>query len=266
MKTIYKFTFITFLSAFASCSVFEDRSGCPNIMNVTIDERQEERPSIMGRKTTVTLRNAGGGDGFRSTFTPSDYPSGYGIVVPKGTYSVSLVSCAGDSIIEKDAVRTSGGKEADSLFVNCIQTDCLGEETFLKALLFKQFTTLKVFLSNLPASRPSLWVESSWNGLEMYTLNPVKGDYGCWMREIPDGPYEARVPRCGGGPLTVRIGGTGNSSPEVSYDIYDEIVARGFDWNAASLSDITLTLDYLTGKVLSLTIICWDETLIETEI
>ena len=267
MKTVLKYTFLTLLSAFASCSVLEDRSECPNIVNVSIDDRQEERPSLMRKEVTVTLKSAGGEDGFRSSFTPSEYPAGYGMVVPKGTYIISLVSGVNTSNIERNLVRFNEEKEADSLFVNCIKADCQGEETFLKALLFKQFASLKVILSNLPENnRPPLWVKSGWNGLDIYSLSPEKGDYGCRMRELPDDSYEARIPRSGGGPLTVTIGDDGQTDSPVSHDISGAILERGFDWKARNLSDITVTLDYLTGTVQSLTIICWDETLIETEI
>ena len=268
MKTVFQFAFLTILSAFASCSVLEDRSECPNIVNVSIDDRQEERPALMKRKATVTLRSIGGDDGFRSSFTPSDYPAGYGMLVPKGSYNMSLVSGADAASIVRDAVRFTGGKEADSLFVTCLIADCLGEETFLKALLFKQFSTLRIILSNLPENvSPQVSVDSGWNGLNIFSLDPVTGGYVCRMREQGGGIYEARIPRSGGGPLNISIGeGDGMSGEKISYDIFDAIVSMGYDWKAPSLSDITVTLDYMTGTVQTLTVIGWDETLIEAEI
>ena len=180
---------------------------------------------------------------------------------------MSLVSGVGGASIESDAVRFDRGKEADSLFVNCIEADCLGEETFLKALLFKQFSTLKVILTNVPDnSQPPVWVESGWNGLDIYSLEALEGGYLCRMRGLPDKSYEARLPRCGGGPLTIRIGSESSTDSPLSYDIFDAITAGGYDWKAASLSDITVTLDYMTGSIQTLTVIGWDETLIETEI
>ena len=250
-----------------SCSVLEDRRECPGNLNLSIDKMQDHRSALIQKPVFVTVRGIGEQRGFRSVFMPSEYPDGFGMVVPKDSYMVSLVSGADTGLQYPELVGTLFGQEADSLFVSCQRADCLEEETYLSALLFKQFATLTLNLSNIPEqSDPELYIYSNWNGTRLFSQEPVQGKFMARMRNIAQSSFQIRLPRQGGGPLEVVIHEKGQSEPYVEYDISDAIREKGFDWNARSLGDMTLTLDYARGIVESLEISNWEELTFETEI
>ena len=214
----------------SSCSVKEDRSGCPCWMTVDLSDVAESRwksPKVQScteyQEVTkspesrqhiaesVVLRLRGNSDedevgySYQVTETVKPDVGALEYEVPRGSVGVSAVALGNeipgqagyDGIIgyDGDEIRIPVGEQMDSLygFFKMYHTRC--ESVLCDVDLHKEFCTVSFTLGDEGYSSPyDIEVWGNVAGVSAWDLMPVKGDF----RYAPvqkNGVYQVRVPR-----------------------------------------------------------------------
>lgn len=217
-----------FLLAVVSCSVKEDRSGCPCILSLyTSDAARKGVLAEVWNKDFV--RVAGG----------MTEGTGLDLEVPRGELVVTACSGLSSCGVFGGVVSIPGGGEMDELLSCRAEIDCSGEVASHILFLHKQYASVCVRIVNFPEAPPYLPVRVLGNisGFDLRTGLPVPGEYSYLPPGLPDGSVEFRIPRQTDGSLVLQI--AGRDLP------IGEIIGRsGYDWNEADLDDIYVWLDY----------------------
>lgn len=268
----------------SSCSIKEDRDGCPCWMTVDLSDVAESRwnspevqSSIEHRDVTkslksrsnvaenVLLRLRGNSDEdainyeYQVTEEVKVSSGALEYEVPRGAVGVSAVALGreipGQAGYDGDEIRIPVGEQMDSLygFFKMYHTRC--ESVLCDVELHKEFCTVSFTLGEEGYSSPyDIEVWGNVAGVSAWDLMPVKGEF----RYAPvqrNGVYQVRVPRQ-----------EDNSLEMVMLDDDDivdrlplgEYIARGgYDWTAEDLADVNVALD-LEMQLVMITVSGWD--------
>ena len=210
----------------SSCSIKEDRDGCPcwmtvdlsdvaesrwkspemqsNIEHQDITKSPESRPNVVGN---VLLRLSGNSDEdaveyeYQMTEAVRADAGTLEYEVPRGSVGVSVIGMPdrvghdGIAGYDGDEIRIPVGEQMDSLygFFNMYHTRC--ESVLCDVELHKEFCTVSFTLGEEGYSSPyDIEVWGNVAGVSAWDLIPVQGDF----RYAPvqkNGVYQVRVPR-----------------------------------------------------------------------
>lgn len=268
----------------SSCSIKEDRDGCPCWMTVDLSDVAESRwksPEVQSNiehqdvtkspescsnvAENVLLRLRGNSDEdaveyeYQMTEAVRADAGTLEYEVPRGSVGVSAVAFSrrvtGRADNDRDEIRIPVGEQMDSLygFFKMYHTRC--ESVLCDVDLHKEFCTVSFTLGDEGYSSPyDIEVWGNVAGVSAWDLMPVKGDF----RYAPvqkNGVYQVRVPRQ-----------EDNSLEMVMLDDDDivdrlplgEYIARsGYDWTAEDLADVNVALDLEMQQVM-ITVSGWD--------
>ena len=218
--------FVMWMLFLSSCSIKEDRDGCPcwmtvdlsdvaesrwkspemqsNIEHQDITKSPESRPNVVGN---VLLRLSGNSNedevdyAFKMTETVNTEVGALEYEVPRGSIGVSVIEMPdrvghdGIAGYDGDEIRIPVGEQMDSLygFFNMYHTRC--ESVLCDVELHKEFCTVSFTLGEEGYSSPyDIEVWGNVAGVSAWDLIPVQGDF----RYAPvqkNGVYQVRVPR-----------------------------------------------------------------------
>ena len=268
----------------SSCSIKEDRDGCPCWMTVDLSDVAESRwksPEVQSNiehqdvtkspesrsnvAENVLLRLRGNSDEdainyeYQVTEEVKVSSGALEYEVPRGAVGVSAVALGreipGQAGYDGDEIRIPVGEQMDSLygFFKMYHTRC--ESVLCDVELHKEFCTVSFTLGEEGYSSPyDIEVWGNVAGVSAWDLMPVKGEF----RYAPvqrNGVYQVRVPRQ-----------EDNSLEMVMLDDDDivdrlplgEYIARGgYDWTAEDLADVNVALD-LEMQLVMITVSGWD--------
>ena len=210
----------------SSCSVKEDRSGCPcwmtvdlsdvaesrwkspemqsNIEHQDVTKSPESRPNVAAN---VLLRLRGNSDedevdyAFKMTETVNTEVGALEYEVPRGSIGVSVIEKpdrVGHDVIagyDGDEIRIPVGEQMDSLygFFKMYHTRC--ESVLCDVDLHKEFCTVSFTLGDEGYSSPyDIEVWGNVAGVSAWDLMPLEGDFR-FAPSPEDGVYRVRVPR-----------------------------------------------------------------------
>lgn len=224
-----------------SCSVKEDRTPCPGLLEIGLD-------SCLAVTTGVRLDgwNASG-DLFSCRSELSERGGNTErFAVPKG----ELGYCAWCGV-ERYGEDVRGlryeiptGRQAEPLWA-CARTGLLmqGERLRSEAALHRQHCLLTLRLSGFQDARlPGLLVTvgSGTSGMDLRDLSPIAGTFRVSGSPDAEGAISFLIPRQGYGDLRAEVYDEGRLSS--SADLSAALDTMGYDWTAEDLGDITLTL------------------------
>ena len=218
--------FVMWMLFLSSCSIKEDRDGCPcwmtvdlsdvaesrwkspemqsNIEHQDITKSPESRPNVVGN---VLLRLSGNSDEdaveyeYQMTEAVRADAGTLEYEVPRGSVGVSVIGMPdrvghdGIAGYDGDEIRIPVGEQMDSLygFFNMYHTRC--ESVLCDVELHKEFCTVSFTLGEEGYSSPyDIEVWGNVAGVSAWDLIPVQGDF----RYAPvqkNGVYQVRVPR-----------------------------------------------------------------------
>ena len=271
----------------SSCSIKEDRDGCPCWMTV-------EMPDQAGHDGSVILRLRGNSDEDAINYeyqVTEEVKASVGVLeyeVPRGAVGVSAVALGKDfstplrsarndrlqSGNYGDEIRVPVGEQMDSLygFFKMYHTRC--ESVLCDVELHKEFCTVSFTLGDEGYSCPyDIEVWGNVAGVSAWDLMPVLGEFRyAPMQE--NGVYQVRVPRQVDNSLELvmvempdQVGHDGRSPVGAGDDgertVVDrlplgEYIARsGYDWTAEDLADVNVALDLEMQQVM-ITVSGWD--------
>jgi len=231
------------LPVLPSCSVKEDRRGCPCWLEVALAPCE-----ALARSVTVSAWNPS--PLFLEGVDVRDYPDGYERTVPRGYLTVSVFAGRRVQELSGESLLIPDGQPCDSLWAHRALIDCSGEFARDTAVLHKQFASVRLHVDNLPEGEDypyGLILRSRFDGLRLTDCSPHAGAWSLPLRSLPDGTYLFRVPRQGDGSLSVDLLLDGEKVD--SYPIGEEILRSGYSWLSEDLEDIAIGMDYGRGEV-----------------
>ncbi len=268
----------------SSCSIKEDRDGCPCWMTVEMpgqagydDEKvgQDGRSPVgAGDDGTVVLRLRGNSDEdavdyeYQVTEAVKVNVGALEYEVPRGSVGVSAVAFGneipGRAGYDGDEIRIPVGEQMDSLygFFKMYHTRC--ESVLCDVELHKEFCTVSFTLGEDGYSSPyRIEVWGNVAGVSAWDLMPVKGEF----RYAPvqkNGVYQVRVPRQEDNSLELvmlempdQVGHDGERTVVDRLPLGEYIARSGYDWTAENLADVNVALDLEKQQVM-ITVSGWD--------
>ena len=270
----------------SSCSIKEDRDGCPCWMTVDLSDVAESRwksPEVQSNiehqdvtksqesrsnvAENVLLRLRGNSDedevdyAFKMTETVNTEVGALEYEVPRGSIGVSVIEMpdrVGHDVIagyDGDEIRIPVGEQMDSLygFFKMYHTRC--ESVLCDVDLHKEFCTVSFTLGDEGYSSPyDIEVWGNVAGVSAWDLMPVKGDF----RYAPvqkNGVYQVRVPRQEDNSLEMVM--LDDDDIVDSLPLGEYIARSRYDWTAEDLADVNVALDLEMQQVM-ITVSGWD--------
>ena len=236
-----------------SCSVKEERGGCPCRLEVDISEASPSGGIVSSRIETR-----------ESVMTINTDPATESLLtadVPKGYVNVTCIQGIRSNRNDGTDVIIPEGFEADSIMVSLNKILCSGENASCKAMFHKNWATLTILEANEPgrAYPYDIHIRGNINGLRLLSGKPLEGSFHCEAsRHTSEGTVLARIPRQkpDGKGLTLELVPFREDGIGKVYDLSDLISSSGYDWTTEDLNDIRLYIDH-AGCLTGIRVIDW---------
>ena len=260
----------------SSCSVKEDRSGCPCWMTVEMPDMVGHDGGQVDNDDCVVLRLRGNSDedevdySYQVTESVRVDAEVLEYEVPRGSVGVSVIEMPDrvgyDGIVghDGDEVRIPVGEQMDSLYgyFRMFYTRC--ESVLCDVELHKEFCTVSFTLGDEGYVSPyDLEVWGNVAGVSAWDLMPLEGDFR-FAPSPEDGVYRVRVPRQLDASLELvmlempdQAGNDGERAVVDRLPLGEYIARSGYDWAAEDLADVHIALDMEKQQVM-ITVSDWD--------
>jgi len=258
-KRIISFLLLILCTLLSSCSIKEDRSGCPCYLTVDLSQVLNASltpPSWWDRDLRIALLQDG--TTIRESRVPyEEAQPEYVYQVPKGSVWVTGVLGLDAGLMTDGVVRYPEGQESDCLYVSSRLVPCEGEEARCVLEMYKQFSRIEIL--GLESFDYRMVVTAGCSGLDLRTREALEGRFRFPIRCEEDGSCHFRLPRQQSDDLMILLLDKQDGHLDNSIPLGRFLTDIGYDWNAASLSDVTVRVDFVTLSV-SITISDWDRT------
>ena len=275
----------------SSCSIKEDRDGCPCWMMVEMPGQaghdgekvgQDGRFQIgAGDDGSVVLRLRGNSDEdavdyeYQVTEAVRVDVGALEYEVPRGSVGVSAVAFGNEipgragydgksAGYDGDEIRVPVGEQMDSLygFFKMYHTRC--ESVLCDVELHKEFCTVSFTLGEDGYTSPyDIEVWGNVAGVSAWDLMPVQGEFR-YAPILKNGVYQVRVPRQVDNSLELvmleipdQVGYDGERVVVDRLPLGEYIARSGYDWTAEDLADVNVALDLEMQQVM-ITVSGWD--------
>ena len=233
----------------ASCSVKEDRAGCPCVLELDF-----AGPYVDGAGFADLLVSSEKGVVWKDTVDVDRNRTGYSVPVPRTRLHVRAWAGA-DGYVSDEGLRIPHGQDCPRVYMH--DSDIIAEgETFVEnVLLRKNHCVMTVVTEGEGKISAGLQIKGNIAGYDAVG-RPLYGDFECPLEEIGlDEGYTVVLPRQTDASLMLMLDdGTGNHK---AFALGQYIVSSGYDWTAADLEDVTVTLDYALTEI-RMTINGWE--------
>lgn len=243
-----------------SCSVKEDRSGCPCYVCLSVDD------FIRAGFTEALAAFSQGTDSFREDMKLAEYAGGvYEKAFPRRRTRLSVLAGRNRSVVGGNTLTVPYGLEADPIWMFCGTLDCAGDEEHVRAVPYKQYCNLTIVLAGLSGGGGygcELKLHASYGAMDIYSGAPLAVEYCATARKSADGIFSVRIPRQSDGNIFLEISGwvspEGETIAGSIVDLGREFRESGYDWADKSLSDASAVVDF-AGASVSLSVEDWDD-------
>lgn len=254
-----------------SCTVKEDRTGCPSWVTVNLDGFV----ALGETEATLSFASPEGPVARNTVDILPYYGGGYVQAVPRTKIRVSVVAGTDNSIIQGDTVRVKRGRTADPLLMSSLTCHPMVDEYPVEAVPHKQYCRIDFVFPHLPSGLDYPFrfrIRTLWDGIGIYSLEPTGGEYEAVVGPNHLGEFFTFLTRQGDGPMLLDI-----FEPDAGSDVTGELQktvdlgalfeAAGYDWHKEDLDDVALTVDFSRADV-GIRVIEWerDDSYSEVEI
>lgn len=260
--------FSCFILCFAvlSCSIKENRVGCPAWLTVVSDGHLGEENED-GKLVFNIVAGSGSGreDGLLETFSAG----GTVLTVPRmETVNVDVLGGVSAMEFAGGVLKIPSGCDCDCIVGGSGSICLTTEEGILPLPLNRCYARLLMTLSgNMPDPCPYRFVLTGGvDGYELPGLRPHRGVFRYEMPALSANNFTARVPRQSDNTLQVEIWRIKDEELISTVPVGVELRALEYDWNAPDLNDIFMLLDFARAD-LTISVEDWDkETIVKVEI
>lgn len=242
-----------------ACSVKEERGECPCVLSVFPDLSIEAK-AYRRISNLFIIREAESGYRLHNgELKLTAFTEGKPVKVNLPKTEVTLNGIFGIRTMDEDGtvLRIENGRQSDSIYVYNSRIDCTGETAADTLRLSKQWCTMRISVTKSEEWQPEACrISSQWNGLDLSTMQAMKGLFSFSAVRIKNDSYIVRLPRQGDDSMTLQLDFKDGLSS--SYPIGILISEAGYNWSKASLDDIIVFIDRTDISVNTL-VSEWDE-------
>lgn len=250
--------FAALLATVLSCSIKEDRTGCPCLLTVDLSETLDvsQTPPSRWDHDLVVAVFPEGGDALQKRIPYQGALPEHEFKVPKGEVDVTGMLGLDNGILTGNTVRYPEGSQSDPLFLSFRRVPCYGEEARTELHMFKQYANVEIF--GLDTFDYRMVASAGSSGLDLLSGKALEGGFRYGIACDEEGVCHFRLPRQGSDDLKILMfdtdGHLDNSIPLGKY-----LTGIGYDWDAPSLSDVSIHIDFVTASI-GITVGDWTQT------
>lgn len=249
MKRLYLLAVAAALSS--ACTVKEERSGCPCLLNLDFDEvieagRYEEAVATVGPSPDLLIE--------QELLEMEPYRGvGYEVSVPRRMILTSVVCGCEENLFSSTSVRV----DTSPVMAFAGSVECADDREQILVKLHKQFCNITLVLEGFHSAEEfpyEIRITAPTNSLSLYDLKPCGGPFSATVK----GDLNVNVPRQDPkATITVGLYEDGGE-PLFESDISAKLAALGYDWTAVNLADAVVVIDY-SHLDCSVEILPWEE-------
>ena len=237
----------------SACSVKEDRAECPVYVTVLTD-RFLQRGLDTGTLSFAAVRLIG-----RETIGFLSYiRNGYVQACPRDYARVSVLSGADPAWLTDDALVIPQGREAGLVWAYGTAFSANADEYVVDAEPHKQYCLVRFLFDGSPTAPEGYpWrfrLRAECAGMDLYTLEPLPGDYAEPVGPNGVGEWFGVLPRQRTNNMKLEVYLPDPDSPsagqtEYVVDLGRAFAEQGYDWSLADLKDIEVQVGFTSAEV-----------------
>ena len=239
--------FVLVAALLCSCSVWQDREGCPCWLDLAVQGGAESIAEVRLFNTRASACSV--------QLEDSRYDGQ--IVIPRESCRMAVYSGQHEDLLRDGILTIPDGGQMDEIYAGAADVLAEGESASAEVRLHKQYAALHLtFVSADRKPYPyEVCLKGNVSGLDLHTLEPVQGSFRYHVEAVLGTYYRICLPRQVDDSLTVEI----DSHP---VPLGRKIREAGYDWTSEDLDDIYMELDCALASV-SLRIVPWTEEVLE---
>lgn len=235
----------------SSCTVKEERSDCPCLLNFDLDEVIE---SGTYAEAVTTLGPSSEGVRERELLEISPYKGiGYEVSVPRKLINTSVVCGVGPELFSGESV--NAGTSPVMAFARAVH--CREDREIVVVRLHKQYCRVTLQPEGFGSAEEypfKVRLNASTGSLGLYGLEPCGEPFSAMFQDN----LTINVPRqAEGAKLTVDMFGE-EPEPVFTVDLSAKLEAAGYDWTEEDLADVSVRIDF-ARMTCSVVVLPWEE-------
>lgn len=234
-----------------SCSVKEDRSGCPCMLMLDFSNVDK---SLHVSEVCVTSES---GFIYQAAVPSSEYDKLHIFKIPSVNVFLNVFSGIEGNFNPERGVTVSEGMDFPPLYLYSYEFDPETEVLTLPVFMHKEYCGITLFVKADGPFSYSLSVEGDVCGVGL-SGEMIDGPFRFSPVRISDGKYHMRVPRQKSPSLVLKI--YEDDSVLRTFAIGEYIVESGYDWQAENLADVEVEIDYSRTEVV-FSVDDWEKTI-----
>lgn len=241
------------LSLAPGCSVKEDRIECPVYVTVLTDEfvRMGMNEGLVSFSGTRVI------DREDVSFL-SILRSGYKQACPREFARAAVFSGAENYILVEESMRVLPGCQAGLLWAYGESFSAKSDEYVIDATPHKQYCLVQFLFDDSPTAAPDYpWrfrIRAACSGMDIYTLEPLEGDYSACVGPNAVGAWYGVIPRQKSNDLLLEVylpeeGHEDRGRIDYVIDLGAKFEAMGYDWTAEDLRDVSVKVGFASAGI-----------------
>lgn len=236
-----------------ACSVKEDRIECPVYVTVLTDQfviRGMNEGKVSFSSSHVIDRE----DISFLTFLRD----GYRQACPRDFARVAIFSGAENYTLTEESMMVLPGRQAGLLWAYGESFSANSDEYVVDAEPHKQYCLVQFLFDQSVTAPPDYnWrfrIKAACSGMDIYTLEPLEGEYSCCVGPNAVGAWYGVIPRQKANDLLLEVflpDADNEQEGRVDYviDLGKKFEALGYDWTAEDLRDVSVSVGFASMGV-----------------
>lgn len=236
-----------------ACSVKEDRIECPVYVTVLTDQfviRGMNEGKVSFSSSHVIDRE----DISFLTFLRD----GYRQACPREFARVAIFSGAENYTLTEESMMVLPGRQAGLLWAYGESFSANADEYVVDAEPHKQYCLVQFLFDQSTTAPPDYsWrfrIRAACSGMDIYTLEPLEGEYSCCVGPNAVGAWYGVIPRQKANDLLLEVflpNSDNEQEGRVDYviDLGKKFEALGYDWTAEDLRDVSVSVGFASMGV-----------------
>lgn len=236
-----------------ACSVKEDRIECPVYVTVLTDEfvRMGMNEGLVSFSDERVI------DREDVSFL-SILRSGYRQACPREYARAAVFSGAENYILVEESMRVIPGCQAGLLWAYGESFSAQSDEYVIDATPHKQYCLVQFLFEDSPTASPDYpWrfrIKAACSGMDIYTLEPLEGEYSACVGPNAQGAWHGVIPRQKSNDLLLEVylpDADREDPGRVEYviDLGAKFEAMGYDWTAEDLRDVSVKVGFAAADI-----------------
>ena len=248
------------LLLFPCCSVKEAREGCPVYVTV-LTERFIQNGFSDG---VVSFHASDPIDRENINFL-SYIGKGFRQACPRDYARAAVLSGLENERIDATSLHVPYGKQAGLIWSYGETFSVQADEYRIEAVPHKQYCLVKFLFDDSPKAPSDYpWrfrIKAACNGMDIYTMEPLAGDYCCPVGPNAVGEWFGVIPRQKRNDMLLEVfvpyaGSESEGPTEYVVDLGKRFEEKGYDWSSEDLADITVKVGFTAAGV-SIEVLDW---------